>query len=100
MLANQIWLTTLSAAIVFRVHPFLAKKHRKLPFLAIALFFYFLLYRHESEGENVSIQYSSSNILYLNILYTNSSSGCGKTEAHNNNWSMVMQRRHPLLELP
>ena len=47
----------------------------------------------------MSIQYSrsSTNILYLNILYTNS--GCGKREAHNNNWSMVMQRRHPLLEL-
>ena len=32
----------------------------------------------KSEGENVSIQYSSSstNVLYLNILYTNS--GCGK----------------------
>ena len=40
---------------------------------------------------------SSTNILYLNILYT--ISGCGKREAHNNNWSMVMQRRHPLLEL-
>ena len=36
MLANQIRLTTLSAANVFRVHPFLAKKHRELPFLAIA----------------------------------------------------------------
>ena len=37
MLANQIRPTTLSAAIiVFRVHPFLAKKHRELPFLAIA----------------------------------------------------------------
>ena len=32
MLANQIRLTTLSAAIVFRVHAFLAKKHRELPF--------------------------------------------------------------------
>ena len=37
VLANQIRPTTLSAAIVFRVHPFLAKKHRELPFLAIAL---------------------------------------------------------------
>ena len=37
MFANQIRPTTLSAAIVFRVHPFLAKKHRELPFLAIAL---------------------------------------------------------------
>ena len=36
MLANQIRPTSLSAAIVFRVHPFLAKKHRELPFLAIA----------------------------------------------------------------
>ena len=36
MLTNQIRPTTLSAAIVFRVHPFLAKKHRELPFLAIA----------------------------------------------------------------
>ena len=35
MLANQIRPTTLSAAIAFRVHPFLAKKHRELPFLAI-----------------------------------------------------------------
>ena len=35
MLTNQIRPTTLSAAIVFRVHPFLAKKHRELPFLAI-----------------------------------------------------------------
>ena len=64
-------------------------------------FFLKILYRHKSEEENVSIkQYSSSstNILYLNILYNNS--GCGKREAHNNNWSMVMQRRHPLLELP
>ena len=59
-----------------------------------------ILYRRKSEGENVSIQYSSSstNILYLNILYTNSV--CGKREAHNDNWSMVIQRRHPLLELP
>ena len=32
MLANQIRPTTLSAAIVFRVHSFLAKKHRELPF--------------------------------------------------------------------
>ena len=34
-------------------------------------------------------QYSSSstNILYLKILYT--SSGCGKREAHNNNWSIA-----------
>ena len=37
MLVNQIRPTTLSAAIVFRVHPFLAKKHRELPLLAIAL---------------------------------------------------------------
>ena len=37
MLANQIRPKTISAAIVFRVHPFLAKKHRELPFLAIAL---------------------------------------------------------------
>ena len=45
-------------------------------------------------------QYSSSstNILYLNILYTNS--WCGKREADNNNWPMVIQRRRPLLELP
>ena len=35
VLANQIR-PTLSAAIVFRVHPFLAKKYRELPFLAIA----------------------------------------------------------------
>ena len=41
---------------------------------------------------------SSTNLLYVNILYTNI--GCGKREAHNNNLSMVMQRRHPLLELP
>ena len=63
--------------------------------------FFLFLYRHKSEGENVSIkQYSSSstNILHLNILYTNS--GCGKREAHDNNWSMVMQRWHPLLEPP
>ena len=40
VLANQIRPTTLSAAIVFRVHPFLAKKHRELPFLAIAHVFY------------------------------------------------------------
>ena len=46
------------------------------------------LYRHKSEGENVSMKQYSSN------------SGCGKREAHNNIWSMVMQRRHPLLELP
>ena len=36
VLANQIRPTTLSAVIVVRVHPFLAKKHRELPFLAIA----------------------------------------------------------------
>ena len=36
VLANPIQPTTLSAAIVFRVHLFLAKKHRELPFLAIA----------------------------------------------------------------
>ena len=29
-------LKILSAAIVFRVHPFLVKNHRELPFLAIA----------------------------------------------------------------
>ena len=51
----------------------------------------------------MSIQYSSSstNILYLDILYTDS--GCGKREAHNNNWFIhgdAKQRRHPLLELP
>ena len=40
MLANQIRPTTLSSAIVFKVHPFLAKKHRELPFLAITLFFH------------------------------------------------------------
>ena len=40
MLANQIRPTTLSAAIVFRVHPFLAKKHRELPFLAIAQYLF------------------------------------------------------------
>ena len=39
VLANQIRPTTLSAAILVRVHSFLAKKHRELPFLAIALFF-------------------------------------------------------------
>ena len=39
VLANQIRPTTLSAAIVFRVHPFLAKKHRELPFLPNALLF-------------------------------------------------------------
>ena len=67
--------------------------------LVLASFFKFL-YRYKSEGENVSIQYSSgrTNILYLNILYTNS--GCGRREAHNNHWSMVMQMRHPLLGLP
>ena len=37
MLAYQIRLTPLSAAIVFRVHPFLAQKHWELPFLAVAL---------------------------------------------------------------
>ena len=37
MLANQIRPTTLFVAIVFSVHPFLAKKHRELPFWAIAL---------------------------------------------------------------
>ena len=39
MLANQIRPTTLSAAIVFRALSFLAKKHRELPFLPIALLF-------------------------------------------------------------
>ena len=39
MLANQIRPTTLSAAIVFRYIRFWLKKHRVLPFLAIALFF-------------------------------------------------------------
>ena len=71
---------------------------------AILASFFLFLYRHKSEGENVSIKQnscSSINILHLNILtldYTNS--GCGKREAHNNNWSMAMQRRLPLLELP
>ena len=37
MLANQVRPTSLSAAIVFRVHPFLAKKHRELPFLVLAI---------------------------------------------------------------
>ena len=36
MLANQIRPTTLSAAIVFRYIRFWPKKHRVLPFLAIA----------------------------------------------------------------
>ena len=69
-------------------------------YLYSRVFFLFLYSGHKSEGVNVSIQYSSSstNILYLNILYTNS--GWGKRGAHSNNWSMVMQRRHPLLELP
>ena len=35
-----MFLCTLSAAIVFRVHPFLAKKHPELPFLVIALFLF------------------------------------------------------------
>ena len=37
-----------------------------------------ILYRHKSQRKNVSIQYSSiiTNILCVNILYTNS--GCGK----------------------
>ena len=37
VLTNQILPTTLSVAIVFRVHPFLAKTHRELSFLAIVL---------------------------------------------------------------
>ena len=37
MLANQIRPTTLSAAVVFRYIRFWPKKHRVLPFLAIAL---------------------------------------------------------------
>ena len=36
MLANQIWPTTLSVAFVFRFTRFWPKKHRELPFLAIA----------------------------------------------------------------
>ena len=39
VLANQIRPTTLSAAIVFRYIRFWPKKHRVLPFLAIALFY-------------------------------------------------------------
>ena len=39
MLANQIRPTTLSAAIVFRYIRFWPKKHRVLPFVAIALFY-------------------------------------------------------------
>ena len=39
MLANQIWSTTFSAAIVFRFTRFGAKKHRELPFLAIAFIY-------------------------------------------------------------
>ena len=38
-LANQIRSTTLSAAIISRYTRFLSKKHRELPFLAIAFFF-------------------------------------------------------------
>ena len=48
---------------------------------------------------------SSTNILYtpdyldiFNVEYTKS--GCGNREEHNNIRSMVMQRQHPLLELP
>ena len=37
VLANQIWLTRLSAAIVFRCAHFWPKKHRELPFLVIIL---------------------------------------------------------------
>ena len=39
MLANQIRPTTLSAAIVFRYIRFWPKKHRELPFLAIAHYY-------------------------------------------------------------
>ena len=45
MLTNQIQPTTLSVAIVFRVHPFLAKKHREFPFLAIAQVFFLPCHR-------------------------------------------------------
>ena len=56
------------------------KKNLKATVLKVTctrVFFCFFLYKHKSKGENVSIQYSSSstNILYLNILYTNSGSG-------------------------
>ena len=44
-----------------------------------------------------SQQCLSSRLLLTCPLYTNS--GCGKKEAHIN-WSMVMQRQYPLLELP
>ena len=45
-------------------------------------FFFLFLYRYKSQGENVSIQHSSSstNILYLNILYTRV--GVGKIYGH------------------
>ena len=56
------------------------KKNLKATVLKVTCtrdFFLFFLYKHKSKGENVSIQYSSSstNILYLNILYTNSGRG-------------------------
>ena len=45
-------------------------------------FFFLFLYRYKSQGENLSIQHSSSstNILYLNILYTRV--GVGKIYGH------------------
>ena len=52
------------------------KKLNATILLVLASIFLFL-YRYKSQGENVSIQHSSSstNILYLNILYTNNGYG-------------------------
>ena len=66
MLANQIRPITLSAAIVFRVHPFLAKKHRELPFLAIALFFYTWV-GFAREGKAVALQYHEQGSTDTNV---------------------------------
>ena len=49
----------------------------------------------EKNGDRGAIVFTAT-LTYS--LYTNSE--CGKREEHNNIWSMVMQRQHPLLELP
>ena len=74
MLTNQIRPTTLSAAIVFRVHPFLAKKRRELPFLAIALSFFLCCSAdHEQDWQlYVAGLYSalSDDFTHIEYIYT------------------------------
>ena len=71
VLANQIRPTTLSAAIAFRYIRFRPKKHRVLPFLAIA---HFLSTEHEGLSTHVQREWSAEpfmpSILSLRIFCT------------------------------